>query len=167
MKKFALIFVGLLISQTTYAQEWHQWRGPSRDGSVSTAPSSLPKTYRQSWQVEVGEGYSSPVISSGRVFINSRRDPNEVVMAINLADGKVLWEKQYPASFKKNQYAVEMAKGPNSTPLVLGNRLFTLGVSGVLVAWDTKTGLTLEERLLEEYRYIKAFLWNSCVPTCR
>ena len=55
-------------------------------------------------------------------------------------DGKVVWEQKYPPAFKKNQYADQMAKGPNSTPLVIGNRLFTLGVTGVLTAWNTADG---------------------------
>jgi len=60
---------------------------------------------------EVGEGYSSPVVSQGKVFLHARRDPSEVVVAINLADGKILWQQTYSADFKKNQYAVTMAKG--------------------------------------------------------
>jgi outer membrane protein assembly factor BamB len=39
-----------------------------------------------------------------------------------------------------------MAKGPNSTPLVVANRLFTLGVTAVLNAWDTGTGRLLWSR---------------------
>jgi outer membrane protein assembly factor BamB len=93
--------------------------------------------------MEIGEGYSSPVVAGGRVFVHSRRDPDEIVAAINLADGKVIWEQKYQAAFKKNQYAAEMAKGPNATPLVIDNRLFTLGVTGVLTAWDTGTGRNL------------------------
>jgi outer membrane protein assembly factor BamB len=80
------------------------------------------------------------------VFIHGRRDPDEIVTAVSLADGKVLWQQKYSASFKKNQYAVEMAKGPNSTPLVVGERLFTLGVTGVFAAWDTNTGKQLWTR---------------------
>ena len=68
--------------------------------------------------MEIGEGYSSPVVSGGRVFLHSRRDPDEVVTAVDLATGKVLWQKAYRSEFKKNQYATQMAKGPNSTPLV-------------------------------------------------
>jgi outer membrane protein assembly factor BamB len=90
--------------------------------------------------VEIGEGYSSPVVSNGRIFVHSRRDPEEIVTALSLADGKVLWQQKYPAAFQKNQYAVKMAKGPNSTPLIIGQRLFTLGVTGVLHAWDTVSG---------------------------
>ena len=33
-----------------------------------------------------------------------------------------------------------MAKGPNSTPLVAGGRLFTLGVTGILTAWSVADG---------------------------
>ena len=91
----------------------------------------------------MGEGYSSPVVSGKTVFVLGRRDPEEVVMAVSLADGKTIWEKKYQADFKKNQYAVKMAKGPNATPLVIGNRLFTLGVTGMLNAWDTSTGRLL------------------------
>jgi outer membrane protein assembly factor BamB len=77
------------------------------------------------------------------VFVHGRRDPEEIVASINLADGKVVWEQKYQAGFKKNQYAVEMAKGPHATPLIAGNRLFTLGVTGILNAWDTASGKQL------------------------
>ncbi len=141
----SLIFVATI---TAAAQEWTQWRGPARDGSVVSkdVPATWPEGFKQSWRVEIGEGYSSPVVASGKVFIHGRKDPEEIVAGINLADGKVLWQQKYQAEFKKNQYAVEMAKGPNSTPLVVGNRLFTLGVTGVLNAWDTATGKQLWTR---------------------
>jgi len=130
------------------AQEWTQWRGPARDGSVSgkNVPAAWPESLKRSWRVEIGEGYSSPVVADGRVFVHGRRDPEEIVTGINLADGKVLWQQKYQATFKKNQYAAEMAKGPHATPLVIGNRLFTLGVTGVLNAWDTATGKQLWTR---------------------
>jgi len=135
----------VVIAQTTFAQDWTQWRGPGRDGVVPAAntPASWPASLRRAWRVEVGEGYSSPVVSHGKVFLHARRDPEEVVVAINLADGKILWQQKYSADFKKNQYAVTMAKGPNATPLLIGNRLFTLGVTGILNAWDTATGKQL------------------------
>jgi outer membrane protein assembly factor BamB len=138
----------LVAATAASAQEWTQWRGPARDGSVSTkdAPATWPEALKQAWRVEIGEGYSSPVVAGGRVFVHGRRDPEEIVASINLADGKILWQQKYQAEFKKNQYAVEMAKGPNATPLVVGNRLFTLGVTGVLNAWDTATGKQLWTR---------------------
>jgi len=144
----SVIFVFLTATVTTMAQEWTQWRGPARDGSVAmkNAPAAWPESLKRTWRVEIGEGYSSPVVSGGRAFVHTRRDPEEIVASVNLADGKVLWEQKYQAAFKKNQYAVSMAKGPNATPLVVGNRLFTLGVTGILNAWDTATGKQLWSR---------------------
>lgn len=139
----ALLIIGLTLPAA--GQDWNQWRGPSRDGIVppANAPSSWPNSLRRAWRVEIGEGYSSPVVSRGSVFVHGRKDPEEVVMALDLATGKVLWQQKYQADFKKNQYAVNMAKGPNATPLVIGNRLFTLGVTGILNTWDTATGRQL------------------------
>jgi len=142
MIRYLITIALLMIGQSAAAQDWSQWRGPSRDGIVpaASAPSSWPASLRRAWRVETGEGYSSPVVSHGSVFVHSRKDPEEIVIAVNLATGKLLWEQKYQADFKKNQYAVKMAKGPNATPLVFGNRLFTLGVTGILNAWDTATG---------------------------
>lgn len=124
------------------AQDWSQWRGPGRDGVVPAAavPSRWPNSTKRSWQVEIGEGYSSPVVADGRAYFHSRRDPDEIVTAVDLASGKVVWQRNYPATFAKNQYATQMAKGPNSTPLVAGGRLFTLGVTGILTAWNVADG---------------------------
>src|SRR5215210_5887189 len=140
---FIFVFLAATIAAT--AQEWTQGRGPARDGSVSgkNVPAAWPESLKRTWRVEIGEGYSSPVVAGGRVFVHGRRDPEEIVAAINLADGKILWQQKYQSTFQKNQYAVEMAKGPHATPLVIGNRLFTLGVTGILNAWDTATGKQL------------------------
>lgn len=107
---------------------------------AAVVPAQWPAAISRGWSVEVGEGYSSPVVSAGRVFLHSRRDPEEVVTAIDLASGKVLWRNSYRSEFTKNQYAVQMAKGPNSTPLVAGSRLYTLGVTGILTAWNVADG---------------------------
>src|ERR1700730_17584234 len=119
----AIAFLVTGLTQAAAAQDWSQWRGPSRDGIVpaASAPSSWPKSLRRAWRVEIGEGYSLTVVSQGSGFVHGRRDPGEGVVAVNLATGTVLWEQKYQADFKKNQYAVKMAKGPNSTPLVIGN----------------------------------------------
>jgi outer membrane protein assembly factor BamB len=141
----AVLTLALGIGQPTYAQDWVQWRGPTRDGLVPawSAPAIWPESFHQAWRVEVGEGYSSPVAANGRAFVHSRRDPDEIVMAVDVAAGKVLWEQTYTAPFQKNQYALRMAKGPNSTPLIVGDRLFTVGATAVAKAWQTTSGRQL------------------------
>jgi outer membrane protein assembly factor BamB len=142
MRTFSVVILVLAASATSLAQEWTQWRGPARDGVIPAAvvPKQWPAGIAPAWSVDIGEGYASPVIAGGRVFLHSRRDPNEIVTAVEIATGKVAWQQTYQSEFKKNQYATQMAKGPNSTPLVAGNRLYTLGVTGILTAWNTADG---------------------------
>src|SRR5688572_15286748 len=142
MRIFIAGFIVMASASIASAQEWSQWRGPARDGVIPSAviPKQWPAAVKRGWSVEIGEGYSSPVVANGRAFVHSRRDPDEIVTAIDLATGKVAWQQKYTSEFKKNQYATQMAKGPNSTPLVVGSRLFTLGVTGILTAWNTADG---------------------------
>lgn len=91
----------------------------------------------------MGEGYASPVIAGNRVFVHSRRDPQEIVTAMDLQTGAVAWQQSYESPIGKNKYAARMAKGPNATPLVAGARLFTLGASGILRAWALASGKPL------------------------
>ena len=123
--------LALFVATGASGQEWTQWRGPSRDGSVSgkNVPLAWPESLKQSWRVDIGEGYSSPVVAGGRVFVHGRHDPEEIVTGINLADGKIIWQQKYQSEFKKNQYAVKMAKGPHATPLVVDNRPLKWGAN--------------------------------------
>ena len=143
----ALTFVASSAATRAVGDSWPQWRGPARTGVLSDAeaPTVWPANLAKGWSVEVGEGYSSPVAGNGRVFVHSRRDPDEVVSAIDFASGKVAWTQQYPAPMQKNPYAKQMAKGPYSTPLLSGDRLFTLGTTAILTAWNAATG-TLQWR---------------------
>jgi outer membrane protein assembly factor BamB len=134
----------LLLAHTvtvTASGQWPQWRGPSRNGAVAaTATPKWPEAWKRAWRVDVGEGYSSPVVSGGRVFVHSRKDPEELVTAIDLASGKIVWQQKYTSPFDKNQYAKNMAKGPHSTPLAAGSHVITIGGTGVVSAWNAQTG---------------------------
>jgi outer membrane protein assembly factor BamB len=136
-----LIFVAAL-SADGQTPEWNQWRGPGRDGSVRsfTPPARWPERLILKWKVPVGGGYSSPVVSSSLVYVHSRRDEEEVVECLDLITGKPKWSKSYPVAFAKNQYAVAMGKGPNSTPLLSGGKLFTLSVNAILSCFDANSG---------------------------
>jgi outer membrane protein assembly factor BamB len=136
------VFVLAAVRLTAVSDEWPQWRGPDRTGVVpaAAAPATWPATLATGWSLAVGEGYSSPVAGDGRVFVHSRRDPQEVVTAVELATGKALWEQSYSAPVEKNPYAKRMAKGPYATPLLAGGRLYTLGTTGILSAWEAASG---------------------------
>jgi len=162
-----VVFALLVTAHAVLAQDWAQWRGPNRDGVVpaAQAPAEWPAAFGPVWRVEVGEGYSSPVVAGAQVFVHSRKDPQEIITAIDLASGKVLWQQQYAAAYQKNQYAVRMAKGPNATPLVAGSRVFTLGATGILTAWDAAAGKRLwQNDYSKQVDFSKLFCGTAASP---
>lgn len=145
-----LRFAILLATAASAAQPqadrgWPEWRGPGRQAVLrpDQIPSKWPAAFAPSWSVQVGEGYSSPVVSGGTAFVHSRQDPAESVIAIDVVTGKVKWRETYQAPIGKNSYAVKMGKGPNATPLVAGGRVFTVGASGHVLALDAASGKRL------------------------
>ena len=142
MRFFAMALAFVAFTVAPLGAQWPQWRGPNRNGIVDAAqvPASWPAQATIQWTQKVGEGYSTPVVAGGRVFVHSRQDPDEIVTALDLATGKPVWTQRYPSSFNKNKYAKDMSKGPFSTPLVAGGLVYTLGTSAVLSAFDVKTG---------------------------
>lgn len=132
----------LLAAAAASGPQWPQWRGPNRDGVVPPAsvPSVWPVKPVLRWKQAVGEGYSTPVVARNRVFVHSRRDPEEIVSAFDLPTGKPIWSARYPAPYAKNQYALQMARGPHSTPVFYEGRVFTLGATAILSSFDAETG---------------------------
>jgi outer membrane protein assembly factor BamB len=127
------------------AQDWPQWRGPSRTGVASrfTAPATWPRQLRKLWSTPVGPSYSSPVGAANTIFTFTRNGDQEVVQSFDSATGKPRWSKSYAATFEKNKYATSMGKGPFSTPTHAQDKLITFGVTGILSCWNAPTGALL------------------------
>ena len=136
--KSLLLFLLMFASAT----DWTQWRGPNRDGSVPTfrEPKAWPERLQRVWRRDVGIGYSNAIVVGNRVYVHTRLGGNEVVAAFDLDTGNPVWKKDYPAPYKMNSAAASHGEGPKSTPAAADGRLFTLGISGVLAAWDLTTG---------------------------
>jgi outer membrane protein assembly factor BamB len=144
-------FVGLTAT-SAFAQSakapagipWNQWGGPNRNFQTEAAglkdqwPPGGPKVI---WKRPIGEGYSSPAVENNVLYTMHGRPREEIVVACDAATGKTLWEHATPMTFQSD--AREMGNGPYSTPLIVGDRLFTTGVAGRLQALDKKSGKVL------------------------
>lgn len=121
--------------------DWTQWRGPSRDAvGTAGAPPSWPAALTSRWRSGVGSGQSSPVVSGDTVFVFGRDGETEVARALDLRTGALLWRRDYPAPYRVYPGAASFGAGPKSTPVFHGGRLFTLGIGGILTAFDARDG---------------------------
>jgi outer membrane protein assembly factor BamB len=141
MRLFPYAMAVLVAAASPDAQDWPQWRGPNRDGVTSApAPARWADRATLQWKTPVGIGHSSPVVAGGRAFVHARQVEREVVSAIDLATGKTLWTGSYDAPYQVNPAAARHGKGPKSTPVVRDGIVYTLGISGILSAFDAATG---------------------------
>jgi outer membrane protein assembly factor BamB len=145
-----VVVVGLsaVVSSQNASLDYTQWRGPNRDGSTASfaEPTSWPDTLTRKWKVEVGLGYATPLVVGERIYIFSRQGESEVMSALEAATGKVLWKTGYPASFTSNQAAARHGQGPKSTPVFANGRLYSIGMTGIVTAFDAASGKQLWQK---------------------
>lgn len=123
-------------------QDYPQWRGLNRDGAASgfVEPASWPETLTRRWKVEVGEGYATPLVVANTVYVFTRRNGTEVMTALEAETGRERWHTSYPAPYAPDTPAAAHGVGPKATPLFHNGRLYSLGITGVVSAFDASTG---------------------------
>ena len=153
MQQRTLMWLVVLVVSTPVVpdaagQGWPQWRGPNRDGVVTSfhEPATWPDALTQHWTVEVGLGYATPLLVGDRVYVYTRQDDDEVMVAIDARDGSIIWRTSYPAPFDMSPATARHRAGPKSTPVFADGRLFTLGMSGIVSAFSVETGRLLWQK---------------------
>ena len=133
---------------------WTQWGGPHRDftldatGLASSWPEEGPPRL---WEREFGEGYSSLLLEEGRLYTMARHGDDEVVLSLDAETGRTLWKRSYAAPYHESQ-TQQFGGGPNATPLIVGDRLVTIGFSSVLHCLDKRDGSVLwSHDLIEKF----------------
>jgi outer membrane protein assembly factor BamB len=146
----SLLVVGLSIGVGSQANavDWPQWRGPNRDGHVVgfVPPKAWPDRLTQRWKVAVGSGHATPLLVGDRIYMFSRQADDEVMAALDAASGKVLWRTGYPAPFEMDKSAAPHGPGPKSTPVYADGKLFSIGMSGIVTAFDAANGKQLWQK---------------------
>ena len=85
------------------AHDWHEWRGPDRNGTSSET--SLPARWSPTgenvaWSLPFG-GRSTPVVVGNRLYLQTTTGGNvaetqERLVAVDVDSGKVVWDRQFP-----------------------------------------------------------------------
>jgi outer membrane protein assembly factor BamB len=138
----ALIFlIAMAVGVAGNLPDWPQFGGPNRNfmvdskGLADAWPAQGPKKL---WMRPLGEGYSEISVEQGTLYTMYRKGEQEVAIAMDAATGKTRWEYAYNASF--GNMAMENGPGPHTTPLILGNRVYTVGILAILNCFDKTTG---------------------------
>lgn len=128
--RFALVFSLLVcaaLAGPLAASDWPRFRGPN--GSGISQDKDVPVEWdgpgAALWTAKIaGQGNASPVVSKQRVFLQSASDDGSqrTLVCLNLANGKVLWEKSAPGTTAKTHNKNTLA---SCTVAADGTRVYT------------------------------------------
>ena len=131
-------------AQSDDGDTWPQWRGPKRDGQVTSGslPDSLQEPHlTRRWRVELPPSYSGPVVSTDRVFVTFTRDKKvEGVCAFDLQTGEELWKAEWEGAMDVAKFGASMGSWIRATPAYDGDGLYVAGMPDLLICLDPKTG---------------------------
>jgi len=161
----SLLFLFVIDAQAQ--SDWLQWGGPSRNfntnskGLASSWPATGPKRL---WSRPLGGGHSAILASGNTLYTMYSQGAQEIVIALAADTGKTIWEYKYDAPPQAGM-DYEYGVGPHSTPLLVGDLLYTIGATGKLLALDKKTGkVAWTHDLWTEYAGTKMGRGYSCSP---
>ena len=121
------------------AADWPNWRGPDYNGISQETDwfekwgSSGPK---QLWDASVGTGFATVSVADGRVFTMGHKSNRDTVYALEEATGDILWRHSYSEALGDGQYD----GGPNTTPTVDSEYVYTLSKTGKAFCLEASTG---------------------------
>jgi outer membrane protein assembly factor BamB len=139
---------------------WPGFRGPDRNGIVRGVKikTDWTKPPEELWRKDVGPGCGSFAAMGDYIFTQEQRGENEVVACYELKTGKLVWMHYDMARF----YEPHAGAGPRATPALSGNKVFTLGATGIVNALDAGSGKTIWTRNAATDTGEKTPLWGFC-----
>ena len=139
----------LVITSSSLADDWAQWRGPTHDG-VSAESSKYPAGWppERLWAAKVGKGCTTPIIGGGRLYVLgwSGRGPtgSDTLHCFDARSGRELWKQTYASRYQGRHRTGDTGAygGPSASPTldVAAGKLYTLSVDGLLKCWDAGAG---------------------------
>lgn len=117
------------------ADDWPRFRGPNGTGIAETGPlpAELSATRNVLWKTTLPPGYSSPVVSGGRIFVTAFEGDKLLTIALERASGKELWRRESP---RDRQEKLDRRNGPASpTPVADGTNVYVFFADYGLVSY--------------------------------
>ncbi|MBI1371668.1 MAG: PQQ-binding-like beta-propeller repeat protein [Phycisphaera sp.] len=149
----------------TDGSDWPRYLGPTVDAKsaekgINTKWGDLGPPIR--WQRAIGEGYASPTISRGRLFLFDRVKDENRLTCMNAETGEDLWEFKYPTDFED---MLGYSGGPRCSPLVEDDRVYVIGGEGMLHCLDVVTGkVKWKMDTLAKFHVVKNFFGVGSTP---
>ena len=139
-----------------------QFLGPHRNGVVTNIQLNLDwETHPPQlvWRRPVGAGWSGFAVVGNVAITQEQEDDWEKVVCYDLHTGEVIWSHRDQARYN----AAPAGLGPRATPTIFGNRVYTVGSTGILNCLDFETGEQLWTTNIFEENGAEAPPWGVSI----
>ncbi|MDA3881347.1 MAG: PQQ-binding-like beta-propeller repeat protein [Prolixibacteraceae bacterium] len=139
MKQVAFLFLIISLSVAAIAENnnANKWRGPmangiyDQPGLMESWPDDGPETL---WVYEgLGNGFSSPVIANGKIYVSGEIDNQGYIFYLNL-DGNFIKKHKYGEEFTRSY------PGSRATPTIVGDLVYMHTGEGKIYCLKESTG---------------------------
>jgi len=149
------------VSARSAAADWPGWRGVDRDARVARLPDRLADKPTIVWRATLTDrGIGGVAATSKYVLVSDREldDQFDAFRCLDAASGRELWAHRYPAPG-----LLDYGNSARATPLLSGERCFTLGAHGHLSCLDLATGRPLWQLdVRREFGLVEELKWGLC-----
>jgi len=176
MRIRAILF-GLVMATSVsslLASDWPQWMGPQRDGvwrETGIVDRFPDDGLEVKWRTPVAYGYAGPAVAGGKVYVadyvkqsgditnnpgkRDKLEGTERVLCLDAQTGKQVWKHE-----QRRTYYMSYPGGPRCTPLVDGDRVYTLGAEGNLVCLNAEDGQVVWSKDYKQDYGAKTPIWG-------
>ncbi len=153
------------LAPSSKAVDWPRFNGPHDDAWA--AESNLQLKWGDQgppllWEVRKGEGYSSPVIKGETLVLFHRFEGKEIIEGRRTDTGSLIWSHEYEVDYR-DRYGY--LNGPRASPVIVGQRVYSLGVTAWLTCLELQTGkLVWKRNLGEEFAIPRNFFGKGSNP---
>jgi outer membrane protein assembly factor BamB len=142
--------------------DWTSFLGPAHNATSTETRLSRTLPPPLVWEFPKGTSYTSPAVLGDRLLFVHRVGDEELVECMHAETGARNWTFRYPTDFE-DRYGYN--NGPRCSPVIDGDRVYTVGAQGQLHCLDLRSGKVVWKRhIATEYKVPQDFFGTASTP---
>jgi outer membrane protein assembly factor BamB len=150
------------LAKDAVTHDWTSFLGPAHNATSTETRLSRTLPPPLVWEFAKGTSYASPAVLADRLLLVHRVGDEEIVECMHAETGARHWSFRYATDFE-DRYGYN--NGPRSSPVVDGDRVYSLGAQGQLHCLDLTSGkLVWARKIATEYKVPQDFFGTASTP---
>ena len=143
--------------------DWTSFLGPAHNATSTETRLSRTLPPPLVWEFAKGTSYTSPAVAGDRLLFVHRVGDEEIVECLHAETGARQWSFRYATDFE-DRYGYN--NGPRSSPVIDGDRVYTVGAQGQLHCLDLRAGKARVDAATSaaEYKVPQDFFGTASTP---